>query len=106
MCWGGLRCVCPGRPGRLLAPTPQGQPNSAQQPQLGGKVGAAAPQSLSQGDITFKGRGKEKPTLSPYCTGLGVWSSGVSLDRQEPNRVQVCYVPLHGLGNIGSLVHL
>lgn len=69
-----------------------------------GKVGAASPPSLSQGGITFKGRGKQNPTLSPNHTGLGVWSSGVRLNRQEPNWVQVCCTPLRGLGN--RLAHL
>lgn len=43
---------------------------------------------------------------TPHCdTGLGVWSSGMSLDRQEPNGFRVCSPPLHHLA-IGSLVYL
>lgn len=39
---------------------------------LGGKVRAASPPPLSQGDIVFKSRGKQNPTMSPYHMGLGV----------------------------------
>lgn len=39
---------------------------------LGGKVRAASPPPLSQGDITFKSRGRQNSTMSPYRMGLGV----------------------------------
>lgn len=71
--------MCLGGPGMLLTPTLQGQPNRAQQPQLGGKAGAASPPSLIQGDIMFKGGGRQNPHIATCGTPTlppGVWERG------------------------------